>query len=49
MRSCQEGRNPSHGGGHAGGAHGNGPCGETLSPHTRDSQTEQEEPPPGKP
>jgi hypothetical protein len=49
MRSCQEQRNPSHGGGHAGGGHGGGPCGETLSPHGRDSRPDEEEPPPGKP
>jgi hypothetical protein len=49
MRSCQEQRNPSHGGGHAGGGHGGGPCGETLAPHDRNSQPDEEEPPPGKP
>jgi hypothetical protein len=50
MRSCQEHRNPGHiSGGYVGGGHGNGPCGETPSPRNSSSQSDEEEPPPGKP
>lgn len=50
MRSCQEQRNPGHtGGGHVGGGHGGGPCGEMPSPHNSSPQSDEEEPPPGKP
>jgi TolA-binding protein len=45
MRSCQQGRNVGHGGGHVGGGH-SGPCGEMSMGHPPNPQHGADETPP---
>jgi hypothetical protein len=49
MRSCQEQRNPKHGGSHVAGGHGSGPCGQSPPVHNPNSNSDDEPPPPGAP